>query len=107
MELYHQMIDYTPTKKQYSKEEIIATKLKESTNSKGDIIYSFYDFYSNQRIINSNKEEFTKEGGYIDKYIEKLKSIKNSWIIDLMEAIETYKKDGTIPENFNFLNKKG
>ena len=106
MELFHQMVDYTPTEKQYSRDEIIETKLKEFVDSKGNKRYTFYNTYKQEKVVNSDKEFFTKPGGYIDQYIQTMRSLKNAWVIDLLEAIEEYKQNGTLPKDFNFLNRK-
>jgi len=35
-----------------------------------------------------------------------MNALKNSWVIDLVELIQEYKENGTLPQDFNFLNTK-
>ena len=106
MEAFHKMVDYNPLEKNYSKQDLIDKKLREYIDPKGNKMYSFYDMYTRTHVKNSDKTFFTKEGGYIDQYIKKLKKVKNAWVIDLIEAIDSYKTEGTLPQDFNFLNTK-
>lgn len=108
MELFHELVDYNPAEKNYTKEEIIEKKLHEIVEN-GKKVYYFYDRYQRKRITDSDKEYFTKNGGYIDNYINKLKNIRNEWVRDLYDAILEYKSDpnGFNPSSFDFLKTKG
>lgn len=108
MELFHELIDYNPTEKSYTKEEIIDKKLHEIVEN-GHKKYYFYDRYRRTREISADREHFTRDGGYIDDYIQKLKNIRNAWVVDLFEAIQEYKNDpkGFNPSSFDFLKTKG
>ena len=108
IEKFQDMVDYNPSERNYTKEELIKRKLYESVE-KGQKVYSFYDAYKRQRITNSNREFFTNEGGYIDKYIGLMKKVRNKWTHDLFKSIEQYKVN---PETFtsdqyDFLQSKG
>lgn len=107
-EVFQEMIDYNPEEKSYSKQELIDQKLKSYRDSKGQLVWVFYDNHKRQTIKSTNKEFFTAEGGYFDsEYMKAVKQVKNSWVNDLYDIIEQYKTDGTLPSDYNFLNTKG
>lgn len=108
LDKFHKMVDYNPAEKSYSKQELIDRKLHESVEH-GQKIYFFYDRYERKRIVHKDKEFFIKDGGYIDKYILKMKNVRNEWVRDLYDAVQDYKKDANKFnfEDYDFLKTKG
>lgn len=106
MAKFGEMVDYNPSEKNYNKQDIIDFKLHESVQD-GKKIYYFYDSYERKRISNPDREFFTKEGGAIDKYIQKMKNVRNEWVKDLFESISEYKSGDINPEEYDFLRTKG
>ena len=108
MSTFHEMLDYNPIEKSYSKEELIDEKLHDYVEN-GKKVYTFYDRFERKLIKNSDRNFFTKDGGYIDKYLIALKNVRNTWTKSLYDAIEQYKSDPNKfdPESFDFLKTKG
>jgi hypothetical protein len=90
METFHELVDYSPAEKTYSKEEFIKRNLKEVVQN-GVKQWTMYDVIAKRPIYDSDKEFFIKEGGYIDRYISKLKKEKNNVVLSLYREIEEYR----------------
>lgn len=108
MDTFHELIDYNPAEKSYSKEDFIKRNLHEVVQ--GDTKkWMMHDALLRRPIYHKDKEFFTKEGGYIDRYISNLKRNKNDIVVALYKAIEEYRQNPKeyLAQEYNFLNTKG
>lgn len=103
MEKFQEMVPYKPSERMYNRESLIARIHQEKRNDK--IVFKFFDALEKKPIEKSSLEEFTKEGGYIDQYIRKMKNIKNEWVITLATQILDYQKQNQTG-GFDFLHTK-
>lgn len=101
--LFNKMIDYNPVEKNYSKDELSERVYDEKRGDK--IVYRFYDVSERKPVENADKEFFTRDGGYLDQYIAKMKNIRNEWVKTLQKEIQQYKEDGK-RSGFDFLHSK-
>lgn len=105
-EQFVQMIDYRPNERNYSKEklaELIKERIDSKTNKK---VYSFFDQIQKQWIEFPYKEDFTRDGGFFDKYMQKMNNYRTQAVLDVIQKIQEYKSNGINPEKFDFFNQK-
>lgn len=100
------VIGYTADPKILTKQEFIDKQyLKPDLGSKGEILgWKFFDKLSGTSgkwVKNSNKEDFTKDGGLIDEYLVRLKQNRNDVLKTIVQEISEQKRKPT--KNFTFL----
>lgn len=93
--------------KNIDKEQLLdRVKIDKSKDSK--IRYKFFDELEQDGswIYRDNKEDFTKEGGYLDRYLKKREAFYNDRVHNLIDIIKTAQNKNLHPDQVDFLGKK-
>lgn len=88
--------------RKYSKEDIISSIWP--SQYRGKTVYNLFDRVTGKKITKDTKEEFTKEGGYIDEMLNRMKNFYNNQIKSLVADIKKYQNESNSSEKFDLLS---
>lgn len=94
------------TIKDVDKDNLIEQIYIDTNHKPGQTQYKFHDWMSDRWIYRDSKEEFTQEGGEIDKFIEKYRQYHSKRIYDIIEAIKNAQNKGLSSTDIDFLTGK-
>ena len=97
------MFEDDKSEKEYTKQELI-DKIKEYTNTSGKTFYILRDINTGESIIRTKKEDFSKDGGIIDKMLNDKKNILARQIESIVTTIEQAQLNTDVPDHYAFLD---
>lgn len=102
---FSKMVSYDPVKRAYGKDEFV-NRFIEVQKKNGEVRYVFDDWISGKRIVKKSIDEFTKDGGYIDQFNEKLKRLTAEQTRSIVDNIRKQKGKTLSKNGYDFLNEE-
>jgi len=106
-ESFGEMVTYTPKDRFYGKQEFL-DRWVNSEKRGGVDEWVFYDWSNhNKRVAFKDKEDFIKDGGFIDQFNDRIKKLTHSQVKEIIRQIEEARKEGTKHSDIDFLQSRG